>query len=63
MFLDAQDIDELEAVVDSQVHYYNTDRRHSSIGYLSPMRYIRQMRSNNEEQLHFSMGRRIPAES
>ncbi len=48
LFLDAQNIDELKAVVDSQMHYYNTERRHSSIGYLSPMMYIKPVRSNDE---------------
>jgi putative transposase len=47
LFLDAQDIDELKAVVDSQMHYYNNERRHSSIGYLSPLKYIRRMRSDD----------------
>ena len=50
-FLDAQDINELKVVVDSQMHYYNTERRHSSIGYLSPMMYVRQVWSNDEEEL------------
>ena len=49
LFLDAQDIDELKTVVDSQMHYYNTERRHSSIGYLSPMVYIMRVRSRDEE--------------
>ena len=49
LFLDAQDIDELKAVVNSQMYYYNTERRHSSIGYLSPMMYIKRMRSDDEE--------------
>jgi putative transposase len=63
LFLDAQDIDELKDVVDSQMHYYNTERRHSSIGYLSPMMYIRQMRLNDEEQPHCSVEYRTAAKS
>jgi transposase InsO family protein len=48
LFLDAQGIDELSVVVDSQMHYYNTERRHSSIDYLSPMEYIDRIRSSLE---------------
>ena len=40
LFLDAQSMAELIAVVDQRMHYYNTKRRHSSIGYLPPLRYI-----------------------
>ena len=49
LFLDAQSIDELRIVVDDRMRYYNTERRHSSIGYLSPLEYIRQMRSDGGE--------------
>jgi putative transposase len=45
LFLDAKNITELGDVVDSQMRYYNTERRHSSLGYLSPLRYIERMRS------------------
>jgi|TARA_Y100000310_G_C20510740_1_gene728710 putative transposase len=41
LFLDAQNIDELRTVVGSRMFYYNTERRHSSIGYMSPLEYIR----------------------
>jgi transposase InsO family protein len=40
LFLDAQSVTGLGDVVDSQMIYYNTERRHSSLGYLSPLMYI-----------------------
>jgi transposase InsO family protein len=46
LFLDAHDVAELRAVVAERMHYYNTERRHSSIGYLSPLTYIERVRSN-----------------
>jgi len=45
LFLDAKNITELGDVVDSQMCYYNTKRRHSSLGYISPLSYIERMRS------------------
>ena len=45
LFLCSQDLDELEAVVNCQMQYYNTERRHSGLGYLSPLAYINRMRS------------------
>jgi transposase-like protein len=33
-------IAELAAVVDGQMVYYNTSRRHSSIGYVPPLTYF-----------------------
>jgi transposase InsO family protein len=44
LFLDAGDMDELKMVVSGQMRYYNTKRRHSSLGYVSPMTYIENMR-------------------
>lgn len=46
LFLDAQDVAELVEVVSQRMGYYNTERRHSSIGYLSPLAYIERVRSN-----------------
>jgi transposase InsO family protein len=43
LFLDAGDIEELKAVVSRQMEYYNTRRRHSSLGYVSPIAYIESM--------------------
>jgi len=43
LFLDAQRFEELEQIVACRMRYYDTDRRHSTIGYVSPMEFIRQM--------------------
>lgn len=45
LFLDAQSLERLSVVVEDQMDYYNAERRHSSIGYLSPLTYIRRERS------------------
>jgi len=44
LFLDAQSLIELKVVVDERMEYYNTERRHSSIDYLSPLTYIERVR-------------------
>ncbi len=49
LFLDAQSVTELREVVDQQMHYYNTERRHSALNYQSPLTYIEQVRSDREE--------------
>jgi putative transposase len=46
LFLDAQSIAELAEIVDQRMHYYNGDRLHSSIGYLSPLNFIGQIPVN-----------------
>jgi len=51
LFLDAQTLSELRAVVREQMHYYNTERRHSSLGYLSPLTYIERARSVSAGQV------------
>jgi putative transposase len=48
LFLDAQTLDELVAVVNERMRYYNTERRHSSIGYLAPVAYIQRLRPDLE---------------
>lgn len=45
LFLDAQSLTELAAVVDSRMVYYNTERRHSSLGYVAPLTYIVRVRA------------------
>jgi transposase InsO family protein len=40
LFLDAQSVAELAEMVDQRMQYYNADRLHSSIGYLSPLNFI-----------------------
>jgi transposase InsO family protein len=46
LFLEAQSLAELIAVVDDRMHYYNTVRRHSTIGYVAPLTYIARTRAN-----------------
>jgi len=46
LFLEAQSLDELVAIVDDRMCYYNTERRHSSIGYVPPLTYIERTRSD-----------------
>jgi transposase InsO family protein len=48
LFLEAQTLTDLRTVVGERMHYYNTDRRHSSIGYVPPLTYIRRTRSKSE---------------
>jgi putative transposase len=43
LFLDARTIGDLVAVVNGRMRYYNTERRHSSIGYLAPLVYIQRV--------------------
>jgi putative transposase len=40
LLLDAQTPNELIAIVAERMHYHNRERRHSSVGYLSPLVYI-----------------------
>ncbi len=49
LFLEAQSLGELITVVDERMLYYNTERRHSSIGYVPPLMYIEHVRSKEEE--------------
>jgi len=49
LLLEAQNLDELIAVVDRRMTYYNTERRHSSIDYLPPATYIERVRSDPGE--------------
>ncbi len=44
LFLDAETLDQLEAVVAARMGYYNCERRHSSIGYRAPATYIATLR-------------------
>jgi putative transposase len=48
LFLEARSLNELIAVVDARMHYYNTERRHSSIGYVPPLTHIERTRSHLE---------------
>jgi transposase InsO family protein len=46
LFLVAQSVTELAMIVTERMEYYNTQRRHSSIGYLPPLTYIGRIRSS-----------------
>lgn len=48
LFLEAESVAELGEVVDQQMLYYNTKRRHSSLDYLSPLAYIQLERGSIE---------------
>ena len=50
LFLEAQSLDEWVAVVDDRMRYYNTVRRHSAIGYVSPLTYIQRTLSHLNAQ-------------
>ncbi len=50
LFLGAQSLAELITVVDERMHYYNTERRHSSIGYVPPSTFIRQAQLDLENR-------------
>lgn len=41
LFLDCQTFKELKAVVGERVLYYNTERRHSSLGNKNPMQFVK----------------------
>ena len=47
LFSDARSITELATLVDSRMAYYNSDRRHSSIGYVPPLTYIERVRAGS----------------
>lgn len=48
LFLEAQTLAELTAVVEQRMPYYNTERRHSSIGYVPPLTFIKSTRSKKK---------------
>ena len=50
LFLEAHSLDELVTVVDDRMRYYNTVRRHSAIGYVSPLTYIQRTLSHLNAQ-------------
>ena len=50
LLLDAPDVRALCAVVEERMGYYNAERRHSSIGYMSPLAYIAHQRANGHRQ-------------
>ncbi len=44
LFLEAQTLADLQQLVAERMDYYNVQRRHSTLGYLSPLTFIRQQR-------------------
>jgi len=41
LFLDANNFEELCEIVSNRIDYYNVDRRHSSLNYISPLLYLK----------------------
>jgi putative transposase len=50
LFLEARDLAGLMQVIDWRMTYYNTDRRHSTLGYVAPMVFIRQQEMSRAVQ-------------
>lgn len=50
LFLEAETLSDLIAVVEMRMNYYNTERRHSSVGYVPPMTFIRQAQADLENR-------------
>lgn len=46
LLLEPQTLSELQTVVARRIQYYNQERRHSSIGYVPPLTYIKRYRSD-----------------
>ena len=42
LFLDAESVEELAQIVGERIIYYNTERRHSSLGYQAPMTFMQE---------------------
>ena len=49
LFVEAADVAGLREVVAGQMRYYNRERRHSALGYESPVVYTRSLRRQQEE--------------
>jgi len=49
LLLDAQTVTELRDVVAERMRYYNTQRRHSSLGYQPPLVYLRKVCSEAQD--------------
>lgn len=50
LFLDAQTPTELKSIVKERIRYYNTQRRHSSLGNIPPIAYFKRMRKHQSNQ-------------
>lgn len=49
LFLEATDLAQLRKVIDQRIHYYNGQRRHSSLNYQSPLTFLKQVLANNDK--------------
>lgn len=49
LFLEARNIWELKRIVRERIEYYNKDRRHSALEYLSPINYLKREKILPEE--------------
>lgn len=50
LFVEAANVEELRELVDGQMSYYNRQRRHSALGYESPVAYIGSLRREEDEE-------------
>ncbi len=50
---EAQTFEELVVLLADRFNYYNRERRHSAIGYLAPLSYVKSMKNGKNEKLAF----------
>jgi transposase InsO family protein len=53
LFNEAQTFEELVVLLADRFDYYNHERRHSAIGYLAPLSYVKNSRNVRNEELAF----------
>jgi transposase InsO family protein len=41
LFFEQEDLESLKKVVEARIRYYNFERKHSALGNLSPMKYLK----------------------
>jgi putative transposase len=41
LFWDQEDLESLKTVVEERIRYYNEERRHSALGHVAPMKYLK----------------------
>lgn len=44
LFWECETFDQLEAMIDDRIHYYNYERRHSALGNETPIKYLKKQR-------------------
>jgi putative transposase len=52
LFLDAQTLVELAAIVDQRLNYHNQERLHSALGYRTPMKFIQHVVPVSVPEMH-----------